>query len=223
MILEADMTQPFSGLDASSTSHSKLFFGPVYPEFSSAQLKKLYNDLQEDARLAPLAGSVATIPDIWPALLATCPDLARLKGEEQLKQLHEALKTGHFPTDTRLKNAVLAPLTFLSQLIDYIKHYQEAWTAPRPGLDYSEYNVQGFCIGFLAAATVASSKDLEELQHSASAALRLAVCIGFIVDRDEVSQPDRLNQSSCYGVRWRSEADKLFLIEITDSNPGVSF
>lgn len=172
--------------------------------------------------LNPLVDTLTELPSLWPTLQEAYTDLGRIQGAEQLQQLRSFPESGTFPNIKALNNIILAPLTVISHLSEYFclaeEFHNPTSAAPTGSLD-----VQGFCIGFLAAAAIAGSRNREELQKHSSTALRLAVCIGAIIDLDEATHSDPLERSSAYAIRWKTDSEQASLYEIMNSYPSVSY
>lgn len=200
---------------------SMVFFGPQYPMFSQADLSELQQSLLGNPNLKPLVDTLTDLPSLWPTLQEAYPDLDRIQGAEQLQHLSIFPESGTFPNIKALNNMILASLTIVSHISKYFCHDEEAHN-PTFAAEMGSSNVQGFCVGFLAAAAIAGSQDREELQKHSSTALRLAVCIGAIIDLDEVAHSDPRERSSAYAIRWKTESEQARLYEILNSYPSVS-
>ncbi len=203
---------------------SSLFlFGPVSPRLTQAYLSELRISIVENQDLNFLVEAVEELPSLWPTLQQACPHFSKVSGAEKLGQLSYFLKFGTFPNGKALNqgvdNIMLAPLTVISQVIEFLRLGRETENATFPRLE----NVQGFCIGFLAAAAVASSQDETEFRKSVPIALRLAVCIGSTVDLDEASFNDPLDHSSSVAVRWTTDLGQANLERALDHYLNVGF
>ncbi|MCJ1462838.1 hypothetical protein MMC07_001441 [Pseudocyphellaria aurata] len=200
---------------------SVILFGPQYPKFSQADLSELRESLLGNSNLKPLVDTLTELPSLWPTLQDYYPDLGRVQGAEQLQRLGSFLESGTFSSIEALNNIILAPLTVISHFLEYSRLAEEVHN-PTSAAEIGSSDVQGFCVGFLAAAAIAGSRDSVELQKHSSTALRLAVCIGAIIDLDEATHPDPVERSSAYAVRWKTDSEQARLYEILDSYPSVS-
>ncbi|KAL0938143.1 beta-ketoacyl synthase [Colletotrichum truncatum] len=78
-------------------------------------------------------------------------------------------------------------MNFLLQMVQYV-----VFSKSLSGVDFQKEmlrrlqvgGIQGFCVGFVCAITVATSRSQEELINAAIHALQLAFCIGVYADRD---------------------------------------
>ena len=193
---------------------SLLLFGPQSPRLSQAYLSELRTSIIGSSDLSFLVDTIRELPSLWPTLQQACPHLSRIPGAEQLDQLGSFLESETTLNVKTLNSILLAPLTVISQIVEYSHLGQEEEGSAVPALfeGISKYeSVQGFCIGFLAAAVVACSRNKTEFQHFSSIALRLAVCIGSIIDLDEIAHPDPLSRSLSYSIRWSTESEHAHL------------
>jgi hypothetical protein len=188
-----------------------LLFAPQTHRLNPSRLSELWSTIQSDPRLAFLIEIVKTLPSLWEStVLSGCPQLERLTlASEQLQQLVQFFETGDaeiLPTKTPYE-FLLVPLTVISQIAEYISLGREG-------------TVQGFCVGFLAATAVATSSNTSELERWAATAVRLALCIGAIVDMDERERSH--NRSLTWSVRWTSSAEEKHFQRILASFPEVN-
>ena len=196
---------------------SLLLFGPVSPRPNQTYLSELQKSLNQCSELQFLVEVIEELPSLWPTLQTVSPDLCKIQGDEQLDQL-KGLSSMTLPDSWAVGNVVSAPLTVIWQIVDFLRLGRKAGNATFPRFD----NVQGFCIGFLTAAALAISKDEDEFRHFASIAVRLAVCIGSIIDLNERSLHDPLNRSSSMAVRWKTLSGKENFEQVLRDYPSVS-
>ncbi|KAI0378532.1 hypothetical protein F5Y04DRAFT_272492 [Hypomontagnella monticulosa] len=184
-------------------TNTLLLFGPQIPRLVPSRLLELRRTIQEDPSLKFLFEILKELPSLWTSTIQTdCPHLNRLtSANRQLQQLTTFFesKTGEAPRLEPPYNVLLVPLTVISQIAEFIR------------LDCSG-TVQGFCVGFLAAAAVANSRNRAELERWTAIAVRLAVCIGATVDVDELSNThghsDSSKLSSTWSIGWTSISEK---------------
>ena len=194
-----------------------LLFGPQMTRLTGSHLTDLRTTILGNPELDFLVRIIRDLPSQWATTVQTaCPSLgARGFGAsqtQQLQQLTNFFDTGEVPPSEPPNNVVLAPLTVVAQVAEYLR-------LGRRG------PVQGFCIGFLTATAVASSRSRDELVQLVGVAVRLASCVGAIIDLDEHEQlrrPGSLGLNSAHSVRWTSSAEKQHLEEILASYPEVS-
>ena len=202
-----------------------LLFGPQFPRLSQSRLSELQTFIAGNSDLDFLVGEITELPSLWPALERACPDLGEIPGAEELKQLQGFLTSGALPNIKVLSNILLAPLTVITQVVEFLSRGRQGKDATVPTSFQTEYrsgNVQGFCVGFLAAAAVACSRTKTEFQQLTLVALRLAVCVGAIVDLDERTLLDPLDHSCCLSVRWTMDSEQALFERTLDRYQSVS-
>jgi hypothetical protein len=187
-----------------------MLFGPQTPRLILSRLSELWSTINSDPKLAFLIEVVKTLPSFWEkTVVSNCPDLQRLThAGEHIQKLVRFFETGAvdtLPTE-RPYELLLVPLTVVSQIAECISLEREG-------------SVQGFCVGFLAAAAVASSSSPSQLEKWTATAIRLALCIGALIDLDE---RERLgNCSSTWSARWTSGAEEKHFRKTLASFPEV--
>lgn len=191
-----------------TTPNTLILFGPQITRLLPSHLAEL-RAIINDPNFSFLLDVVKELPSLWPLIRESCDPLRHIPGQEQLQQLENFFDTGELPQVEPPNNIILAPLTVLAQVAEYLR-------LGRTG------NTQGFCVGFLAAAVVASAQSETELQQLAAAAVRLAVCIGAAIDLDKVTL-DPQDRSFAYSVHWTSTAEKTHLEKALASFPKVCF
>lgn len=196
---------------------SLLLFGPVSPKPDQAYLSELQTSLNQSPELQFLVEAIEELPSMWPTLQTISPQLCTIQGDEQLDQL-KGLSSMTLPDSWAVGNVVSAPLTVISQIVDFLRLGRQAGNATFPRFD----NVQGFCIGFLTAAALAMSKDEDEFRHFASIAIRLAVCIGSIIDLNERTLHDQPDRSSSMVIQWKTLSGNQTFEEVLKDYPSVS-
>lgn len=195
----------------SAGAEGLLLFGPQLPRLVHSRMSDVRTTILEHSHLRFLAPIINELPSIWnEAIVPSCPRLASHSGEQQLRHLVTFLETGTVPPlSKRANNIILAPLTVIAQIVEYIR-------LGRRG------PVQGFCIGFLAAAAVACARTKKDLEQSVGTAIRLAVCIGAIIDMEEEVETEPQASYSSYSVQWKSRFEKQQLDATLDSFPQVN-
>lgn len=219
------ITRPTVNGDASMNAPLVLLFGPQSTHFTEERLLELRESIVGNTSLIFLVDAIRELPSLWPTLQQACAHLNKVPGAEQLNQLCRFFEVGTLPNVTGLNNILLAPLTVISQIVEFLRLDEEAVGTAFPNLfeeDSGLGDVQGFCVGFLVAAAVACSRDRTEFQHNSAIALRLAVCIGSIVDRDEGIFLNQLDRSCSFAVRWKTELEQAHFESTLSSYPSVS-
>ena len=194
-----------------------VLFGPQ-GDFSSESLLELRTSIQEHSSLKFLRDTISELPSLWSAISEDQQDLNHVGGEDKLAELNcffqnESGVTFLKPTD----NVILCPLTVISHLVDFWK-LTHGINVSSP--DESQLrNVQGFCLGLLSAIAISCSKTEIQFQSLASKAIRLAVCMGALVDADALHTSDC---SSAIAVRWKSATQLQHLRDTLTLYPSVS-
>lgn len=197
---------------------SLLLFGPVVPRPKASYVAELQTSLKTNLSLRFLRDATEELPLLWSALQDEIGQLDTLWGKQRLETLVVALSNGSLPDDHEPSNIVSAPLTIISQIAEYLNLSQEGEETALPSLD----NVQGCCVGFLTAIVVACSRDKDEFQELAAIAIRLAMCIGAIVDLDEASMHDSRDRNTAVAVRWRTDPGEETFVRVLKDYSTVS-
>ena len=206
-------------------ARSLLLFGPQCPHLSQAYLSDIRQFVLGNPDLKSLVETIHGLPSLWPVLQQTLPHLGRIAGEEQLQKLSNFFENASLADEEALDSILLTPLTFISHIVEFLR--LRIGTETGESLLFSHTtshpcDVQGFCIGFLVAASIACSKQKAEFFQVACNALRLAVCIGALIDLDEHLHTDSNDRSSSFAVRWTTASERTHLESIVESFTSVS-
>jgi hypothetical protein len=181
-----------------------VFFGPVYPELTESSLR-IQQYLCEKGSAGWLDDTLEGLPSVWEDIVRQWPALKKVSGESQLRQLTQYLRRkSSLPVKDTL-NFLLIPVTVLRHIMEFQKLKDE-----RKDLEIRD--VQGFCVGVLAAITACWEHDDAEFPKVVSMVLRLAVCIGALVDLDELNGPP----SQSMAVRWKTKCEHRQLGEVLE-------
>ncbi|TGJ87742.1 hypothetical protein E0Z10_g1069 [Xylaria hypoxylon] len=191
---------------SSKTLPSLLVFGPQNGFPSEEALEDLRQELIGNPQLSALADAVTKLPQLWNTLIDFDEDLLQLPGDDYLRQLSQWVKEGgSFPhREGSSPNLYALAVTVLLQISQYARYLRQFGTDSHFQLLESvrTAGVQGFCVGFISAIVVASSKSQADIGYTAAVGLRLAVCIGAYVDLDAIRTHDH-GGASCVAIRWR--------------------
>lgn len=198
-------------LDDNTSQQVSVLFGPKYPEVElpAAHIRR-YLSNQRSANW--LHDAIRDLPSVWQDVLRLWPAAQKLHGDAHLRQFSAFLGGGTLRPDmAEPMNFLLVPATVLRHLIDFLELKEDK--------NYDVCDIQGFCVGFLAAIAAACWSDNEdEFGKVVSTVLRLAVYIGAAVDLDELcEQPAR-----SIAVRWRTAQEYRLLTEVLTRYQGVS-
>ncbi|KAK0723563.1 hypothetical protein B0T26DRAFT_263600 [Lasiosphaeria miniovina] len=204
--------------------------GPKRSRFTPKALSELRSAITRSPDLGFLHEAITGLESLWPAIVVAHPALKQVDGKQSLHSLGQFLKTGELDTLTqtgsRHDNILLDVVTVLSQIVDFWRlattKIQNGIFTPLKSDDAGRhhlYNIQGFCLGFLAAAAVASAKNKAEFETNAAAALRIAVCTGALVEADVVELGKSGAKPASLSVGWSSQSDYEGLGDVLKSYP----
>jgi hypothetical protein len=197
-----------------------VLFGPQGTITSKSMLgiRKL---LQENSDLDFLSRTISELPTLWPTILEVYPDLDKVPAKKRLSELCHFFQGGPAPMFLEpTNNIILSPLTVISQIVDFWK--LSHGVDNRSSIESQLRDVQGFCLGFLTATAISCSRNEAQYQALASNAVRLALCMGALVDLDALNTSDRLDCASAIAVRWKSDAHLQHLQHTMKLYPRVS-
>ncbi|KAE8155057.1 putative polyketide synthase [Aspergillus avenaceus] len=155
-----------------------ILFGPQIPDIDEA-LSCIQSYLFEHPSAGFLVDVVRELPSLWPVITSSWPVLAQIPGDEQLAGLKGFFDGGPPPVATELMNVLVTPVTVIWQIVEFLK-LKDTF--------------------FMAATAVASSPDEAEFRAAVSAVIRLAVCIGSLVDWDELE----FGRTRSMALRWKT-------------------
>ncbi|KAI0421420.1 beta-ketoacyl synthase [Xylaria grammica] len=185
-----------------------VLFGPVVTSWTSEDLEELQTTLHQCVPLEFLRWTLDGLPSLSPYLQAK-ETLTSVSILEHLQELAGFSSRKSVLDVTSLSNVHLAPLTVMYQALEFIRSAgflertpasEDSWSIPK------FQGAQGFCLGFLSATAIASSKNWEELKKNFSTSIRLAACIGAVVEADLRSRTDGIKSLS---VRWKTDKARI--------------
>ncbi|KAH8430981.1 uncharacterized protein LDX57_008643 [Aspergillus melleus] len=177
----------------------------------------LRQTLRYDSTLEAIDTAIAELPEIWKTLVNEHPGLNELHGNGILRDMNgwitgDSDNLGY--SKSLLSNMHLGPLTVVLQVMEYLNYLA------REGVDHSEVmgsvargGFQGLCTGFFTASALSCSKDTAEIGKHVAVALRLALCIGAMVDLENQSGVLPAGMISVT-VRWTSGSDRRRVMDI---------
>lgn len=213
---------------STSTLPSLLVFGPQTELPPEKALQDCRQELLDNPQLSALRNAVDQLPQLWQKLVSFDPGLQKVPGDKYLSSLKTWIANGGpFPhRDSSSANHYGLAVTVLLQTTQYVRYLATlGQDAHRRVLESVQSGgVQGFCVGFLSAAAVASAKNEDDLGLLAAVALRLAVCIGAYVDADG-AYAAKAESYVAMAVRWQDGQARASekAAEIIQSIPGVGF
>ena len=200
----------------SSNEFRIALFGPQVTKWTHKSLSSLQFALLEDHKLEFLKQALTELPSLWSMLKKDC-GLHGFPGIEKLQELRDFAIGAKELDPQHLTNTQLSSLTVVSQVVNLIQLTDASGT--KDGILGFEA-AQGFCVGFLSAAALASASDWTDFECNFSNAVRLAACIGIIVDAEKASRPAQ-ERATAVHVRWKTAEDRAFLETCLDFFPGV--
>ena len=170
-----------------------------------------------------LTETLTSLPSLWSSLEERY-DLLKFADSEKLQKLGDFAAGKSVPDPKTFSNIHWAALTVIDHVIDFVGKTADVDKGTSTGEALrlpSIHAVQGFCIGFLSAAAVSSSLDWAEFERNASNSLRLAVCIGAVIDVEDQMR-NSTGRSTALSVRWKTDFDMAYLEACLDIVPDVS-
>ena len=203
------------------SSNIYALFGPERTRWTQESLTALRDDLQQKTRLKFLSQTLAQLPQFWKTAQRHYEPF-RDFGYESLRQVSKYIAGETIARPQSLSNIQLAPLTIVAHVVDLVQSLEEVDAGLSPEV-VSRFNAaHGFCIGFLSAAAISSSSHWAEIEHYVSNAIRLAACIGAVIDIENTlhDSPDR---ASAFSVRYKTHSDRVYLDATFALYPNVSY
>ncbi|KAJ5827566.1 hypothetical protein N7447_004329 [Penicillium robsamsonii] len=184
-----------------------LLFGPQCSNFDavSAQISRT---LAEDSSVQFIYEILQDLPSLWTDITKAFPPLRQVSGGEQIIALVQQLHGSPSPHTAEPTSMILTPLTVISQILEFIKLKES-------DVEQRIIDTQGFCVGFLSAVAVACSKGGGEFRSLAATIVRLAVCIGALVDLDELVH----GNFRSVAVKWKDLAGCKTFQQVIASHP----
>jgi hypothetical protein len=192
-------------------------FGPQATRWTQETLSNLQSQLLLDPHLYFLKNTLIELPSLWPQLEKRL-DIVNCPAHESLQQLSDFATGKKILDEKSFRNIHLAPLTIVEHVVQLISMAEKLESEPKSAKLPAFLAAQGFCIGFLSAAAFSSSHSWAEFVINASNALRIAACIGAIVDHEDAPN----NGAKAVSVRWKTDSDRTYLDSSLDMIPNVS-
>lgn len=174
-----------------------------------------------------LVAAIKDLPNLWRALLEVLPLLRQVPGPRVFLELKAWIDHGRPLTSSYPHpNVLLTPLSVIADTASYLHYLRvsrgnslESHTSTLKSVQHHG-GFQGLCTGLLTAIAISRSDEESDVGENAAVAIRLAVCIGAIVDLESAFAvpPD---EACCLAVRFRS-AGKPTVLKILQDFPGVS-
>nr|BCD52390.1 polyketide synthase SptM [Aspergillus sp.] len=184
-----------------------VLFGP-----QSADIEEAVSCIQAFVRENPsatyLIDIIQSLPSIWPAIQDSWVPLAQIDGKRQLETLGSLFGGGAATVPPKSSNILITPLTVLQHIVELCR-------LRKRGSSLQIKDVQGFCVGFLAATAVASAHDETQFRSIVAKVIRLAVCVGALVDLNELER----GRAASLAVRWSGEEGYSCMEKVLAAHP----
>lgn len=198
---------------SSGTTETVYLFGPQVLSFNKEVSSLLHSTLTQKSNHKWVRTALSQLPQYWDVILSDVPSLTHSPGRVLLKELSEWIDTGSFSSQlSSLPSILLTPLVVALQLSQYISLLEVSYPeqTDRHQANFSHLGDQqsvAFCTGILAAIAISASNDDTRLQQYGSAAIRVAMLIGAVVDdKDAWGQRDK--QSTSISLGWNSSNEE---------------
>jgi hypothetical protein len=202
------VNQTIMSFNKAATETHVALFGPQRTLWTPRDVEDLQSAFREDSRLEFLQKTLGTLPLLWPQVQQAYGS-TDFPAVAKLQKLQEIVAGSSSIDDWLLSNTELAPLTVITQVVDLIQQC---------GTSLDKFKAaQGFCVGFLSAASYSSAQDWQQFERNASNAVRLAACYGIAVDIEQTASP-----VTAISVRCRTPAGRATLDTCLDRFPDVS-
>jgi len=224
MVLRSDP----SSLDSEGTrviptaASSRLFvFGPQCLSFDQQSANCLRSQLQRSDELIWILDALSALPCFWDTLKKSVSVLQQSNGQTHLQKLAIWIRTGDperlaWP----LPNVLLTPLVVALHMVELKKAAPFMYDNADPS-SHIPARVLGLCTGLLSSMAVACSNSWSELKHNGSAAIRLAMLIGAVVDAVDESLPQS-SQAASLSVFWTQNGGRQKLESVIEAVDKVS-
>ena len=171
-----------------------------------------------------LVAAIRDLPNFWCALVHSLPELHEVPGLRLLQELKAWIDRGSpVPRSQPTPNVLLTPLSVVADIASYLHGLRGSFADQddsHAAILGSACKYGGFCTGLLPAIAVACSKEENQIGDLGAVALRLAVCVGAIVDLEGAFRvpPD---EACCLSIQSRS-GEESKLLRILQGFPEVS-
>lgn len=201
-----------------------VIFGPQRSLPDPKELSRLRLVILSEPKLV---AAIKDLPDLWHALVQALPEFRQVPGPEVFLELKAWIDHGRPLTLLQpCPNVLLTPLSVVADTANYL-HRLRLSNSDR-GESHAAIlgNVrkcggfQGLCTGLLTGMAIACSRKDSDIGDFAAVALRLALCVGALVDLEGAFAipPD---EACCLGVRSTCREEPT-LLKVLQEFPEVS-
>ena len=192
---------------ATSTPPVSILFGP-----QCSDIEQTTSNVRSYLRKSSsqfIHASLQDLPAFWLEIIKAWPPLSQIPGDEQIVTLLQYLQSSD--------PGILKPTSIIQTLLTVLSHISDFEALKTQVGEKNIIDTQGFCIGFLPAIAVARSRSENDFQKATATIMRLALCIGALVDLDELCH----GRSRSIAVRWKCMADLKTLHQVLATYPNV--
>lgn len=214
-----------SGHGFRPSDNSFFLFGPQALSFDEDAFRRLRSSLVSTSNQQWVLDTAGELPGHWNTFCRKFPHLQAIPGEQLLQDLKAWLQKGAFPAQRSLQlpNIILTPLVVITQLAQYAEYLQLC----HPNLQFddafatsiSNGETLGMCTGILSAIAVSCSTTKMQFAEHGSAAIRLAVLIGGLVDAQDAHDED--GEFRSLATVLKSHQSRLEMARILERFPKV--
>lgn len=209
---------------------SLLVVAPKRSNITSKDFKELRDVITRNPDLQFIVGIVAELEALWATIVVALPDLRDVRGDEQLRWLHQFLEGGD---GTRIEASAAQHQNVSLDVVNVIFQIVEFWRLATTSVGTALFSssdarptssledIQGFCLGFLTAAAVSSARAKAEFEQTTATVLRIAVCIGALVELDDLRLRGSGSEPAFASVAWDSPDGYSTLKEVLSTYPDV--
>ncbi|PSR79893.1 hypothetical protein BD289DRAFT_491583 [Coniella lustricola] len=159
-------------------------------------MSELHSYIAQHPDLAFLSEAVISLETLWPTIRAANQRLKQVHGDKSLAYVRKYLQYGErgglSTTEVQHDSIIVDVITVISHVVDFHRITRRGTANACFTCDSIERptnqlgDIQGFCLGFLTAAAIASSQNEAAFRNNVRTILRIAVCIGALVEADAV-------------------------------------
>lgn len=204
----------------STAAKTVLLFDSQFTNYTVKAANELRASLLNSPNYAWILDIVAKFPETWRLATKAIPKLQSNQASALVDEFVAWLRGADFQQITfPLPNILLTPITVITELVQYTKYLEsqglKVEDAPNKGI-----STLGFCTGLLSAFAVSSSASQSDLEQFGAVALRIALLVGAVVDKQNESGSEHSNWTSV-SVGWSSPDGKSQLDTILKKFPEV--
>ncbi|KAJ5456730.1 Type I Iterative Polyketide synthase (PKS) [Penicillium desertorum] len=197
-------------------------FGPQTLSATETSFTELRETILGDADLHWILDVVNELPLHFVALAKALPTVHTFPGAEELQWLKDWFQTGCSRyTAAPWPNILVTPLVVTGHLVQYLRSLEDT-----SSVSSEQREAVGICTGLLSALAAASSSSRSQIQHHGAVAIRLAMLVGAVVDKqDSAGGPDdeAVSLSVAWGLNEAESRVKKLLAQFPEAYMSVVY